>query len=177
MIAMARILVPTNLGEPSRSAVRYGVAFARQFGAQLILLHTMNAKDFEVAIEAERVLEQLVPATPGAPHPTRDEVVNAVARADLRRLLDADEERETRADYLLRPFTDGGPDSAIVACARELGVDLIIMGKHTIGRVEHLIAGSVTERTIRQAPCPVMILQHPQRDIVVEPPRPYAAEA
>jgi hypothetical protein len=38
VFALNRILVPTNLGEPSQTAIQYGVAFARQFGAKLFLL-------------------------------------------------------------------------------------------------------------------------------------------
>jgi nucleotide-binding universal stress UspA family protein len=170
VIALTNILVPTNLGAPSKAAVRYGVALARQFGARLFLLHAMNDRDFEAAVEAERVLEELAPSTTRGEGPNLDDVVKTVARADLQRLLSPEEERDTRADYQLRPFGPAGPHTAIVACARDLSADLIIMGKHTLGRVEHLIAGSVTERVIREAPCPVMIVQHPQRDFVVHEP-------
>ena len=41
------------------------------------------------------------------------------------------------------------------------------MGKHNLGFVEHLLAGSVAEKVIRHAPCPVLIVQHPEHDFVV----------
>jgi hypothetical protein len=41
------------------------------------------------------------------------------------------------------------------------------MGKHRLGFVEHLITGSVAEKVIRQAPCPVLIVQHPEHEFVV----------
>ena len=56
-----------------------------------------------------------------------------------------------------------GPAEAIVACARELDVELIVMGKHHLGFVEHLLTGSVAEKVMRHAPCPVLIVQHPRR--------------
>jgi universal stress protein A len=177
MITLSRILVPTNLGEPSRAAIKYGVALARQFQARLILLRVMNTQDFDAAVEAERVLTQLGQGSTSGQSPSHDDVVRTVARADLQQLLGPDEEKDTSAEYQLRPFGPSGPHAAIVTCARELGIDLIIMGKHTLGRVEHLIAGSVTERVIRQAPCPVMIVQHPQRDFIDPAPEASGPEA
>ena len=107
MFALTRILVPTNLGEPSQTAIKYGVAFARQFGAKLFLLHVLPAKDFDAVIETERVLEVFEPDAPSAAtitssEPDADEVARNAARHDLGRLLQPREEQETRAEYLLR---------------------------------------------------------------------------
>jgi nucleotide-binding universal stress UspA family protein len=165
VFALNRVLVPTNLGEPSRTAIQYGVAFARQFGAKLFLLHVLDAKDLDAALETERVLEVLAPEgpEPGAPEPTPFEVARNAARHDLGRLLSLDDERATRAEYLLRGSGVAGAGEAIVACARELDVELIVMGKHHMGFVEHLLGGSVAEKVVRHAPCPVLIVQHPDR--------------
>jgi nucleotide-binding universal stress UspA family protein len=173
VFALTRILVPTNLGEPSQSAIKYGVAFARQFGAKLFLLHVLPAKDFDAVIETERVLEVFEPdGRPAEPtassEPNPDEVARNAARHDLSRLLQPREEQDTRAEYLLRATRGAGPDEAILACATELDVELIVMGKHRLGFVEQLLAGSVAERVIRQAPCPVLIVQHPEHEFVVQ---------
>lgn len=174
MFALKRVLVPTNLGQPSRAAINYGVAFARQFGAKLYLVHVLPAKRFEAAIEAERVVETLLPETPDAADPAvepqPEEVAQNAAREDLAGLLDADEERALGAEYLLRSAGVHGAGEEIVACARELGVELIVMGKHRMGFVEHLLAGSVTERVVRDAPCPVLIVHYPEREFVVDQP-------
>jgi nucleotide-binding universal stress UspA family protein len=174
VFALTRILVPTNLGEPSRAAVQYGIAFARQFGAKLFLLHVLDAKQLDAVLETERVLEVLSPeaAERPIPEPSAFEVARNAARHDLSRLLTAQDERETDAEYLLRPSGMSGPGDAIVACARELEVELIVMGKHHLGFVEHMLAGSVAEKVVRHAPCPVLIVQHPEHDFVVaESPR------
>ena len=165
MFALTRILVPTNLGEPSRAAIQYGVAFARQFGAKLFLLHVLDAKELDAALETERVLEVLSsePTEPRAKEPSALEVARNAARHDLGRLLALDDERATHAEYLLRASGIAGAGEAILACARELDVELIVMGKHHSGFVEHLVAGSVAERVVRHAPCPVLIVQHPER--------------
>jgi len=167
MFALKRILVPTNLGEPSKAAIRYGVAFARQFGARLILVHVLPPKEFDAAIETERVMEALLPEEQPAPEPDPVTVVRNAAREQLGRLLTAQEEWETQAEYLLRPVGAGGSGDEIVACARELDVELVVMGKHRLGFVEHLMAGSVTEKVMRHAPCPVLIVQHPEHEFVV----------
>lgn len=171
MFALTRILVPTNLGAPSQTAIKYGVAFARQFGAQLFLLHVLAAKDFDAAIETERVMEVLTDDSPTGATPAADpdpiEVARKAARADLARLLTPRDERETRAEYLLRAYGGGGPGDAIVACAKALDVELIVIGKHRVGLVAHLFAGSVTENVMRHAPCPVLIVHHPEHDFVV----------
>ncbi len=111
----------------------------------------------------------LSPGVPvaGAPEPDPGEVARNAAREDLARLLGADDERATRAEYLLRASGVAGPGEAIVRCAKELDVELIVMGKHRLGFVEQLVAGSVAEKVIRHAPCPVLIVQHPEHDFVV----------
>ena len=165
MIALSRILVPTNLGEPSKAAITYGVAFARQFGASLFLLRVLSAEDYDVAIEGERAVETLLPdaapAVDGVP------IEKNAARFGLRQLLRPADERDARAEYLLRPAGSGGPGAEIVTVAQEHAIDLIVMGKHRLGFVEHLLAGSVTERVMRHAPCPVLIVQHPEHEFVV----------
>jgi universal stress protein A len=169
LFALKRILVPTNLGAPSQTAIKYGVAFARQFGAQLYLLHVLPAKDFDAAIETERVLEVLAPGNDApATEPNPDALASHAARQELSGLLDPRDERETRAEYLLRASGGSGPGDAIVECAAELETELIVMGKHRVGFVAHLFAGSVTENVLRHAPCPVLVVQHPEHEFVVE---------
>ncbi len=173
MFALTRILVPTNLGEPSRAAVQYGVAFARQFGAKLFLLHVLDAKELDAALETERVLEVLSPeaAERTSGEPSALEVERNAARHDLSRLLTQQDEQDTRAEYLLRASGVAGAADAIVACARELEVELVVIGKHQLGFVEHMLAGSVAEKVVRHAPCPVLVVQHPEHDFVVAEPR------
>jgi universal stress protein A len=167
VFALTRILVPTNHGEPSRAAIKYAVAFARQFGAQLFLVHVLSADEYDAAIEAERVVEALLPEGPLAQEPDAEAVARNAAREDLGSLLALDDQEATRSEYLLRSAGSGGPGPAIVACARELDVELIVMGKHRLGFVEHLLGGSVTEGVLRGAPCPVLVVQHPAHDFVV----------
>ncbi|MEO8467323.1 MAG: universal stress protein [Gammaproteobacteria bacterium] len=165
MFALTRILVPTNLGEPSRTAIKYGVAFARQFNAQLYLVHVFGVKELDAALETERVMETLLLDGVPATEPDPEQVAKNAAREDLAKLLSPEEERDTRAAYLQRAAPSGAGD-AIVACAQELDVELIVMGKHRLGFVDHLFAGSVAERVIRRALCPVLVVHHPEHDFI-----------
>ena len=169
MFALNRILVPTNLGEPSQTAIQYGIAFARQFGAKLYLLHVLDAKDLDAAIETERVLETLSPDENerATPEPSPLDVARNAARQELGRLLDPQEEQDTRAEYLLRALRHGGAGRGDRRLRARAEVELIVMGKHNLGFVEHLLAGSVAEKVIRHAPCPVLIVQHPEHDFVL----------
>lgn len=171
MFALTKILVPTNRGEPSKAAIRYGIDFARQFGARLFLVRVLSPDEYEAAIETERVIETLLPeesAPDSAPAaPSTEDVARNAAREHLGELIDPDAERETQVELLLRSSGRQSPGDALVACAEELDVELIVIGKHRIGFVEHLLAGSVTETVVRQAPCPVLIVQHPGREFVL----------
>jgi len=169
VFALNRILVPSNLGEPSKAAVKYGVAFARQFGAKLFLARVLDAKEYSAAIETERVLETLLPddaATVTAPDPV--DIARNAARESLGNLLAPHDETDTHVEYLLRPSGATGVGDAIVRCAQELDVELIVMGKYRQSFADHLFMGSVAEKVVRRAPCPVLIVQHPEHDFVVD---------
>ncbi|HUK35586.1 MAG TPA: universal stress protein, partial [Vicinamibacterales bacterium] len=63
-------------------------------------------------------------------------------------------------------MTSSAPAFAIIDYAREHGVDLIIMGTHGRGALGHILMGSVAERVVRLAPCPVLTVRTPERDFV-----------
>jgi nucleotide-binding universal stress UspA family protein len=55
----------------------------------------------------------------------------------------------------------------IVDYARHHSIDLIVMGTHGRAAVAHLLMGSVAERVVRTASCPVLTVRHPEREFVV----------
>jgi len=59
------------------------------------------------------------------------------------------------------------PAMAIVDYAREAHSDLIIMGTHGRGAMAQLLMGSVAERVVRTAPCPVLTVRHPEHEFVL----------
>ena len=63
-------------------------------------------------------------------------------------------------------MTSNSPATEIVNYARRNGIDLIVMGTHGRGAIAHLLMGSVAERVVRTAPCPVLTVRNPERDFV-----------
>jgi len=78
-------------------------------------------------------------------------------------LLTEAERSALRARLLTRV---GHPFVEVVRYAREESIDLIVMGTHGRGAVGHLLLGSVAERVVRKAPCPVLTVRHPQHEFV-----------
>jgi nucleotide-binding universal stress UspA family protein len=154
MITVTNILVPTDFGEAAGTALTYGRELAARFGATLHVLH---------------VAENVYVTTFGA------ETYAAVA-PDLQRGLE--ESARQQIDELLtdsdgsgpptRPvvMTSASPAFAIIDYAREHSTDLIVMGTHGRGMLAHMLMGSVAERVVRLASCPVLTVRHPEHEFV-----------
>ena len=151
MINLKSILVPSDFSECSQAAVRYGVELARKFGATLHLLHVIQD-----------------PATQpwgaeGFAAPMLD-VVYEWQKDARARLLDAlpreDRDRATVTCTIASPF----PEILRYAEANDIG--LIVMGTHGRGGVSHVLLGSIAEKVVRRAPCPVLTVRYPQHAFV-----------
>lgn len=96
-------------------------------------------------------------------------------QADIDELVDACRERLDRAvgeiatDGLqVQPLVlNGVPFVEIVRCARDREADLIVLGTHGRSGLAHLLIGSVAERVVRKAPCPVLTVKHPEHEFVM----------
>ena len=87
------------------------------------------------------------------------------ARRDLDALI-RDEDRT--AHDAVGVITRGvNPADTITAYARENSIDLIVTGTHGRGGIQHLLMGSVAERVVRTAPCPVLTVRAHERDFIV----------
>jgi nucleotide-binding universal stress UspA family protein len=148
MVSLKRILVPHDFSETSEAAVNYGTAFARNFGAELHFLHVGDAAKNELDAEFPIGLEN---------------GVEDAERERLLKILPPRDQRELRPKLAVRP---GIPAAEIVRYARENAVDLIVMGTHGRGMVAHAVMGSVAEKVVRTAPCPVLTVQQPHRTFV-----------
>jgi nucleotide-binding universal stress UspA family protein len=155
MIALKRILVPTDFGEAADAALNYARALARNFGASIDVLHV--AEDASARMFAGEVYI----AVP----PTLQEDIERQARMELdKRVIDNDQ-----APVPMRPVVvaSNAPALTIVNYAKETRADLIIMGTHGRGPMAHLFMGSVAERVVRLASCPVLVVRHPEHEFIV----------
>ena len=161
MIAIKRILVATDFSDTSEAAVKYGVALARAFDARLHLLHVAGRQDLQVMVERQRVIDEFL-REPGEPHAKHNP-----ARELMGQVLTPQDAKAVQAEYVLRAGGASGPYLEIVRYAKERDIDLIIVGTHGRGFVAHMLMGSVAERVVRTAPCPVLTVRHPEREFVV----------
>ena len=155
MIALENILGATAFGAASETAVAYGRALAERFGAKLHLLHvTANV---------------YLAASMGYGYEVMPLSLQEENERNARQQLDAllsDEDREVlRATSVV--VTNNTPALAIVEYAKNHRVNLIVMGTHGRGALAHLFLGSVAERVVRIAPCPVLTVRHPEHEFVL----------
>ena len=154
MIALKKILVPTDFGEAADAALTYARALARNFGSSIDVLHV--AEDMSARLFAGEAFVAL-PAT-------LQQDIEQIARKQLdERLIDNDPEPLPTRPIVV---TSNAPALTIVNYARETGVDLIVMGTHGRRAMTHLLMGSVAERVVRIAGCPVLVVRHPEHEFV-----------
>ena len=154
MIALRQVMVPTDFSEASECALKYGRAFAASFGASLHVVHVVE--DF--------VAWSWAADTYVATLPRIREEVEAEAVARLGQLIPPAEAERLQAKVALLA---GNPFIEIVRYAREHDIDLIVMGTHGRGPVAHALIGSVAEKVVRKAHCPVLTVRHPQHEFVM----------
>ena len=159
VIALNRILVPTDFSTASDAAVQYGIALAEAFHASLCLLHVAVRHELQIIVERQLVIDRFLnePATTGH---------HNVARELFSNVLTSDQERGLRAEYVVRASGVGGPYAEIVRYAKERSVDLIVMGTHGRGFMTHMLMGSVAEKVVRRSPCPVLTVRNPEHEFV-----------
>ena len=61
----------------------------------------------------------------------------------------------------------GSPFLEIIAYAKSREIDLIVMGTHGRGPIAHMLMGSVAEKVVRKAPCPVLTVRHPEHEFLM----------
>ena len=154
MIRLKTVLVATDFGESSEAALTYGRDLARAFDATLHVLHIVQ--NVYTVWGTEAYISVL-------PDLQRD--VEDAARVRLEALLSDEDRMALHATAVVR--TSSAPAAAIVEYAHDAKIDLIIMGTHGRGAVAHMLMGSVAERVVRTAPCPVLTVRHPEREFVL----------
>ncbi|HWY88150.1 MAG TPA: universal stress protein [Gemmataceae bacterium] len=153
MIDLHRILVPTDFSEHSRQALRYGIALAEKFGAELHLLHVLQ----DVSVYQPDAVTVGPPVVPPVA------ALTAAARAALAKTI-VDHELERLGAHA--EVREGPPVEEIVDYAHEHAIDLIVIATHGRGWLAHLLLGSVAEKVVRKAPCPVMAVHLAEHEFV-----------
>jgi len=157
MILLNSVLVATDFGETSTSALEYGRNLARTFGATLHVLHVavrvapMSAAEFDPTNMADLQAD-----------------ITADANRQLNLLLTDNDRRQLQAKAMVLESTS--PATAIVDYAKETHVDIIVVGTHGRAGVSHLLMGSVAEHVVRNAPCPVLVVRPNEHEFILPDP-------
>lgn len=154
MIRLKHVLVATDFSEPSEAALNYGRELARSFDAQLHLIHV-----------AEDVYAWLMP--PEGVMPDFDQLQETLiesAREQVKALLTDEDRRDLRAEAVVR--VSRSTAAAITDYARACGADVLVMGTHGRGGAARLFLGSVAEKVLRSAPCPVLVVRRPEHEFI-----------
>ena len=159
MIAIEQILCPVDFSTISDRALAHAAALARRHSSKLLLLNVVPLAPVPFAP---------LPSAPVAPYPPLVEMPEAEADAQAGLLHSMLEQIERRAEPLRSSgltvdtlVREGGIVRTVLAEAERLPVDLIVMGSHGISGFERLVMGSVAEKVLRKAPCPVLSVGPP----------------
>jgi universal stress protein A len=151
VIAIQSILAPTDFSAHSEEAVRYACGLAERLGAVLHLVH---------------VLSEFLPAGPDpllmpVMPPEYYQENEDRAKQTLGRLLDPSWGTPRSVVNAVRW---GSPVEAIVSYAVDNRIELIVIATHGRTGLSHVLLGSVAERIIREAPCPVLTIRDRHRE-------------
>lgn len=139
------ILVPVDFSDHSAKALDTAIDLAKSFeGAEIELLHC-----YPIYVGGVTPYGIVVP-----------ESFDRDCREAAQKQLDQWAEKVSSAGVVVRgTVTSRLPSEAIAAQADEIGADIIVMGTRGLSGLKHVLLGSVAERTLRTAPCPVLTVR------------------
>jgi nucleotide-binding universal stress UspA family protein len=148
MSAINTILVPTDFSEAARAALRYACTLADTLNASLHVFHaTVNPYASSGYMEFAALPPELL-----------DDVERS-ANEQLEASLSPDEQAKYRVRFVNRV---GAAAEEILSYLKEHPeIDLVVMATHGRGSVARLMLGSVTDKIVRTAPCPVLTIREP----------------
>jgi nucleotide-binding universal stress UspA family protein len=157
MIAIKNVLVATDFSPAAETALAYGRALARTFGGKLHVIHVVNRFAMQLAY-GEAAGAGLVPLDLQAE-------IERGARQELETFVTETDRRELSAICVLR--ISNSPAKEITEYAKAAGIDVIVVGSTGRGAIDRMLMGSVADKVLRGAPCPVLAVRHPEHEFIV----------
>ena len=153
MINLKRILVATDFSEHSNVAVKYATALAQAFDSEVILCHVVESPD---------LISQIPPTGEGYFPPNFQEQQRKAAEEECAKII-ADSGIKNGRSLIV----EGSAFFEVIRAAKAEDVDLIIVGTHGRGAIAHVLLGSVAEKIVRKAPCPVLTVREGEHEFVM----------
>ena len=154
MIRLAKLLVPTDFSEDSEQAARYAVELAKRFQAEIHCIHVVD-------IPADLLSTSAYYMT-GPSEAFLDQI-----REESKKNLEAFAEKNLEGTQVRTAFLEGSPFVEIIRYARNQEIDLVVIATHGRTGLRHVLFGSVAEKVVRKAPCPVLVVKREERDFVL----------
>lgn len=143
-----KILAPTDMSELSSVGVHYALEMARELSAEVIVHHVVPmGEDWFTRQEKHG--------------PVRNLLANEEATLD--KFLAEKFAEDIKLVKVYQKVEFGGPHTSIVEAAERDGADLIVMSTHGRTGLSHILLGSVTEKVVARAPCPVLVIPSHKR--------------
>jgi len=153
-----KILYATDLSENSAYAFRYAVNSAQKHDAKIHILHVLEEIKTNI-LAAYYELEKLQEMREKGKQEVRDRIQKRLETFCQRELMKDPECRDMVAST---EVVEGDPAAEILRKADELGVDLVVMGTHGKGLLEHAFLGSVAEKILHRIKIPVLTIPIPK---------------
>ena len=153
MIALKNILVATDFSEPSVVALDDGRDLARSYSAALHVIHVIENR---LALHRPEI---------GVAYAEIERHIEAAVRRDLDAALTADDHQTLNPRTVI--LRASNVSHSITEYAKDNAIDLIVVGTHGRGAIQRFLIGSVADRVMRTAPCPVLTVRTDERDFIV----------
>ncbi|HOX38580.1 MAG TPA: universal stress protein [Candidatus Brocadiia bacterium] len=150
---LKKILVPVDFSRFSEHALDYAVALAQDFGAQLFLLKVV------APVSMPQYLEELASS--------HSEIIGQEADNSVAKLSELAERCRSYGVQVEAELARGEVSETIARTAAKLGADMIVMGTHGRTGLRHVLLGSVAEKTLRIAECPVLTVKIKEHEFVM----------
>jgi universal stress protein A len=152
------ILVPTDFSENAQVAFEKAYDLALQLKAKLHVLHVQDESNLRVAIKegllsAQSTDQQL------------QEAVERLTEDRFSKLLAGVDRSQIEIEHLSRR---GDSDSVIIAYAKKINADIVVIGRRgagTVGTFISVVLGSVAEAVIRKSPCPILVVRRDHKPV------------
>jgi nucleotide-binding universal stress UspA family protein len=141
-MAIQHILVPTDFSDYAAYALDYATELAKTLQARLTLLYVFHVSTLALGEAPPAVFDDTLQAMETNARQQTQKALARVLKAGL------------QGDSLI---VEGTPFQTIIETAKSQDVDLIVMGTHGRTGLTHILMGSVAERVVRMAPCPVLV--------------------
>lgn len=156
MIKIRNILVPVDFSEFAQKAVRYGLEIARDRKSKVFFLHVINQRIIDGVQELSikgykgdfvKVIRQML----------------SDREKDLDQFVPPDWRQDVETEFVINK---GKPADEIIKTAKELNIDLIVVGTQGRSALASALIGSVARNIVNHAPCPVLVVRPVEHEFI-----------